>query len=219
MLGTPLSTDGSGDPRSPRMTWFRKPPSGWFGIPFLAVLTACALVCHAIEDRGKGPEFSSPKDLRTLIDQDGRPFSFAHLADKTVLVNFIFTSCPMKCPTQTLALLGIQRALPPSMRPRVRFVSVTVDPDRDSASVLKRYATSMGVDLSGWSFVTGTSKDLDRLYRYYGAGVRALNDGQYDHQLGAYLLDAKGRVMQRYTGEIDKPRLLREITEIDALNE
>lgn len=166
----------------------------------------------------KASPYSSSKDLRSLIDQDGRPFAFAQLAKKTVLVNFIFTSCPMKCPTQTQAMIAVQRSLPQSLRSRVRFVSVTVDPERDSAPVLKLYATGMGVDLSGWSWVTGKETELNWLYRFYSVGVSAMNDGQFDHQVGVFLLDAQGRVMQRYTGDIDKPRLLREIGEIDALN-
>jgi protein SCO1/2 len=167
---------------------------------------------------GKPSGYSSPEDLRSLIDQEGRPFSFARLRKKTVLVNFIFTSCPMKCPAQTQALVHLQRELPPAMRSRVEFVSLTVDPQRDSASVLKRYATALGADLSGWAFVTGKEAELNWLYRYFSVGVSAIAGGQYDHQMGAYLLDAGGRVMQRYTGDIDKPRLLREIGEIDSLN-
>jgi protein SCO1/2 len=123
----------------------------------------------------------------------------------------------VKCPAQTQALVGVQRGLPPALRSRVRFVSVTVDPDRDSVPVLKRYAASMGADLSGWSFVTGEAPELEWLYRYYSVGVTALDDGQFDHELGVYLLDARGRVMQRYTGSIDKTRLVREIAEVDAL--
>jgi protein SCO1/2 len=157
------------------------------------------------------------RDLRSLRDQEGRAFTFAGLGKTTILVNFIFTSCPMKCPAQTQALVGLHRALAPDLRSRVRFVSVTVDPERDSAAALKRYALALGADVPGWIFVTGTQNELDRLYRYFSVGVSAIADGQYDHQMGAYLLDAQGRVMQRYTGDIDKPRLLREIQAVDAL--
>lgn len=160
---------------------------------------------------------STLADLHSLIDEEGRPFAFARFAKTTVLANFIFTSCPMKCPTQTQALVAVQRSLPPALRTRVRFVSITVDPARDSAAALKRYAVAMGADLASWSFVTGEASELDWLYRFFSVGVNAIADGQYDHQMGAYLLDGQGRVMQRYTGDIDKPRLLKEIGAVDAL--
>lgn len=160
---------------------------------------------------------SVPGSLRTLIDQEGNPFSFARLGGKTVLANFMFTHCPVSCPVQTQALVGIQRALPSALRSRVRIVSVTVDPERDSAAVLKRYAEAMGADLSGWSFVTGEASELDRLQRYYSVMAGGGNGGEYDHQVGVYLLDARGRLMQKYTGDFDKARLLKEIGQVDAL--
>ncbi len=182
------------------------------------LLTAIGAASTSEPKPGEAAGSPFPWELRSLIDQEGRPLSFATLANKTVLVNFIFTSCPMKCPAQTQALVGIQRALPKDMLPRIRFVSMTVDPERDSAAALKRYAIALGAELSGWSFVTGNESDLNRLYRFFSVGVNAIAGGQYDHQMGAYLLDGRGRVMQRYIGDIDKPRLLREIGEIDALN-
>lgn len=182
-----------------------------------ATIAASAEAPLADSAPGRPERPASPQDLVSLLDQEGRPFSFAGLGKRTVLVNFIFTSCPVKCPTQTRDLVALQRALPPPLQARVRFVSVTVDPERDSAAVLKRYATALGADLASWSFVTGTQSELDWLYRFFSVGVAALEGGQYDHQMGAYLLDARGRVMQRYTGDIDKPRLLREIGAIDAL--
>jgi len=202
-----------------------KPRYNGLVIALIATATACWATSSALgsaPDSVSGPlktaGFSSPGDLRSLIDQDGRAFAFARLAHKTVLVNFIFTTCAVSCPAQTHALVGIQRALPPALRPRIRFVSVTVDPDQDSALALKRYATSMGADLSGWSFVTGRASELDWLQHYYSVGVTVRNDGQFDHEVGIYLLDAQGRLMQRYSGNFDKRRLLREIAEVDALN-
>jgi len=193
-----------------------KPGLSWL----IALLVATTAACCAAPDSdpGKAAGFSSPKDLRSLIDQEGRPFSFARLANTTVLVNFIFTHCAVSCPAQTQALVGIQRKLPPALRPRVRFVSVTVDPERDTAPILKRYAKAMGADLSGWSFVTGAASELDWLQRYYAAGATVRNDSPLDHQVGVYLLDAQGRLMQKYAGDFNKPRLLREIGEVDALS-
>jgi protein SCO1/2 len=156
--------------------------------------------------------------LRSLIDQEGQPFSFSQLEKTTVLVNFIFTNCAVSCPAQTQALVGIQRQLPATLRSRVRFVSVTVDPERDTAPILKQYAKAMGADLSGWSFVTGKASELDWLQHYYAVAASAGNKDKLDHEVAVFLLDAHGRLMQKYTGDFDKPRLLREIGEVDALN-
>jgi protein SCO1 len=188
---------------------------GWLVFPTLGLFLAGMA-------RGQAKEsleiVLKPKDLHSLVDQEGQPFSFGSLENQTVLVNFIFTVCPTVCPIQTQALIGIQQALSPALKTRVRLVSITVDPDRDSAQVLKRFAQAMGADFSNWTFVTGAASELKWLYRYYSVGVRATGDGLYDHQVGVYLVDAKGRVMQKYAGTIDKPRLLREVGEVDAMN-
>jgi len=195
---------------------------------FLVALVASPPAHGAKADRkGQSPiardsasrKYVSPKDLHSLIDQEGLPFSFTGLAKKTVLLNFIFTSCEAICPRQTQALVEIQHALPPALRQRVHFVSVTVDPDRDSAPTLKIYALAMGADLSDWSFVTGKTPELDWLQRYYAARDTARNKGPLNHQVGVYLLDGRGRLMQKYSGDFDKSRLLREIRQLDSLNE
>jgi protein SCO1/2 len=163
------------------------------------------------------PSFASPFDLSTLIDQEGRRFSFAELKGKTVVMNFIFTHCPVSCPAQTRALTLIQRALPKPLAPRVRFVSVTMDPERDTPPALKQYAAAIGADLANWSFVTGDPGELGWLHRFYDVRVTRSTPGQFDHRVVVYLLDATGRLMQKYSGDFDKPRLLREIGEVDHL--
>lgn len=163
------------------------------------------------------PSFVSPFQLATLVDQEGRRFSFADLKGKTVVMNFIFTHCPVSCPAQTRALTMIQRALPKALASDVRFVSVTMDPERDTPPALKQYAAAIGADLGSWSFVTGNEGELAWLHRYYDVRVTRSTPGQFDHRVVVYLLDASGRLMQKYAGDFDKPRLLREIGEVDRL--
>ncbi|MES1164612.1 MAG: SCO family protein, partial [Verrucomicrobiota bacterium] len=151
------------------------------------------------------------------VDQDGRRFSFAELKGKTVVMNFVFTHCPVSCPAQTRALTAIQRALPKDLAPRVRFVSVTMDPERDTPPALKEYAVAIGANLAGWSFVTGNAGELAWLHRYYDVRVTRTTPGQFDHRVVVYLIDANGRLLQKYSGDFDKPRLLREIGEVDRL--
>jgi protein SCO1/2 len=163
------------------------------------------------------PSFASPFDLSTLVDQEGRRFSFAALKGKTVVMNFIFTHCPVSCPAQTRALTLIQHAVPKPMASRVRFVSVTMDPERDTPPALKQYAALIGADLANWSFVTGNEGELGWLHHYYDVRVTRSTPGQFDHRVAVYLIDASGRLLQKYSGDFDKPRLLREIGEVDRL--
>jgi protein SCO1 len=158
-----------------------------------------------------------PREFPPLLDHEGRPFSFSRLGQKTVVLNFIFTHCPSSCPIQTKSLVDVQAALPKSVTPRVQFVSVTMDPARDSAHVLKRYAKAMQVDFQNWTFLTGEDSIITQMQQHYESTVPLQGDSLMHHAVRVYLLDAKGRVMQKYTGQIDKPRLIREIRQVDSL--
>jgi protein SCO1/2 len=158
-----------------------------------------------------------PNDLSSLINQDGDQFSFERLKGRTVVMNFIFTHCPSSCPMQTRALTAVQRTVPKSLQHRVQFVSVSMDPARDTPPVLKQYASSLGADLTNWSFVTGADEEITWLHQHFDAKVKRIDGGQFDHRVAVYLLDASGRFIQRYTGDLDQPRLAKEIGDVDSL--
>ena len=71
---------------------------------------------------------------------------------KIWVADFIFTNCPTICPamTQEMARLQSEFAADP-----VYFVSFSVDPERDTAEVLTRYAKAYGADDRRWHFLTG----------------------------------------------------------------
>jgi protein SCO1/2 len=156
-------------------------------------------------------------DLTSLINQDGNQFSFERLKGRTLVMNFIFTHCPTSCPMQVKALTAVQRAVSRSQHDRVQFVSVSMDPARDTAPVLKQYASSLGADLTNWSFVTGADDEIRWLHQHFDAKVKRVDGGQFDHRVAVYLLDANGRFIQRYTGNLDQTRLAKEIGEVDSL--
>lgn len=159
----------------------------------------------------------APSDLVTLVDQDKRPFSLQRLEGRTLAVSFIFTHCQTSCPLQVQALSGVQRALPRALSKRVQFVSFSIDPERDTPAVLAQYASTMGVDLENWSFVTGHPQEISWLHQHFGAQVKRLTGDQLDHRVAVYLLDANGQLAQKYTGNLDPMRLAKEIADVDNL--
>jgi protein SCO1/2 len=182
----------------------------------LVIASACA-AAPAVKPPAPVASARQLDDLRSLVTQDGERFSFEGLKGRTVVMHFIFTHCPMSCPLQTTALASVQRKLPESLRGRVQFVSISVDPVRDTPPVLKDFGSAMGADFSNWSFVTGDSDEIAWLHRYFDARVKSLAGGQFDHRVAVYLIEGHGRVIQRYSGDLDQPRLAREIAEVDRL--
>jgi protein SCO1 len=155
---------------------------------------------------GDGLVRSSPVPGFELVDQAGQPVVFADLGDLVLLVDFIYTRCPGPCPVQTSRQVALQRRIPAALRGRVRFLSLSLDPEHDQPAELERYATERGADLSNWSFLTGPSETLAELARAYGVGSLRKPDGTIDHTLVTFLVH-EGRLLDRYLpkpGEEDR---------------
>jgi protein SCO1/2 len=194
------------------------------GIGVLLIAGAFAVRLATGDRIGAAPDTSSkavsavrPDDLKSLRNHDGQRFSFTGMRGRTVVMNFIFTHCPVSCPLQTRALIAIQRTLPRPLQARVHFLSVSMDPARDTSSVLKQYATTLGADLRNWSFVTGGDDEIAWLHKHFNAQVKRAARGQFDHRVAVYLLDANRQLIQTYTGDLDQARLVKEIGEVDSL--
>jgi protein SCO1/2 len=181
----------------------------------LALLLSCLAACkeQPIAD-GFAPTRDPAPDF-ALTDQDGKPVTLASLHGRVVLLDFVYTSCPGPCPILTSKHVALQKALPEAERARVRLVSVSLDPARDTPEALRRYASARGADLAGWSFLTGPPPDVSAVVESYGVGTIAKPDGEIEHVVVTYLLDPDGRIAKRYFGlEHDTDELLRDVTSL-----
>lgn len=150
-----------------------------------------------------------------LVDQDGRRVRLADLRGKVVVLDFIFTHCPGPCPILTGILVELQRRLEPEVRARTHFVSISLDPERDTPEALGAYAKARGADLSNWSFLTGPPEKLDAVIQRYGVGRIAKPDGDIEHVIVTFVIDPRGDVSARYVGlEHDPGEILDEVNDL-----
>jgi protein SCO1/2 len=144
---------------------------------------------------------SNPEDCLpalTLMDQHGKPVLLSALKGKPVLIDFVYTSCHLECPVLTAKFRMIARGLGPMLGPRVTMVSISLDPEHDSAPVLLRYARAEGAEEPGWLFLTGGSEDIEQeLARFRIKRMRA-SDGSIGHVAAAFLLGPDGRQVRQY---------------------
>lgn len=102
----------------------------------------------------------------TLTNQLGQTVSLDDLKGKVIVVDYFFTRCPSICPTLTKNMRGLQDALRSKDQLKqpdasfVQFVSFSVDPERDSVSVLKRYADHYQINPDTWWLLTGPKKKI-----------------------------------------------------------
>jgi protein SCO1/2 len=149
-----------------------------------------------------------PAPAFALTAQDGRAVTLADLRGKVVVVDFIFTSCTDTCPLQTEKLAGLQDALGSDFGSRVVFVSISVDPQRDTPQALAAYAAHHRARLAGWAFLTGRPDQIRQVSRSYG--VAAIRDGQgaVSHNALTSVVDRSGTLRAQYAGVRYQPREL-----------
>jgi protein SCO1 len=136
-----------------------------------------------------------------LTDQDGRPFQFAAARAKVVLVTFVFTTCPDVCPLFTANFAGIQRRLDEQKINDYLLLTITTDPERDSAAVLREYADRFKADFKRWSFLTGTRAELSKVWKLFGVNVVKTDSGQVQHTSFTTLVDRQGKRRVDYYGD------------------
>ena len=141
-----------------------------------------------------------PAPAVALTEASGAPFELASLQGKAVLVSFVYTTCNGSCPATTHNLYRVQEALKRAglWGTRVAFVSITLDPERDSPEVLARYARIYGVDPANWRFLTGPPDRIAKVLADWGMWARIGPAGVLDHPSRIFLLYPKGRRREIY---------------------
>jgi len=83
---------------------------------------------------------------------------------------------------------------------RVFFVSVTVDPERDTPAVLKGYGAAHGAKFEGWAFLTGTPAEIREVAKRYGIYYKKTARGDIDHTFLTSVIDPRGFLRVQYMG-------------------
>ena len=151
-----------------------------------------------------------PVDAR-LVDQDGRTLRLASdvLADKIVVVGFVYTNCTDICPMVSHTFSQLQASLAPLMEKKVRLVSLTVDPARDTPARLKEYSAHFEPK-PGWLWLTGEISNVAQALQSFGIHITRPEN----HPAQILVGDAKsGRWTRLY--DIDKPQQV--LAKVDEL--
>ena len=129
----------------------------------------------------------------TLTGPDGEPVDAESLRGKPVLVFFGFTNCPHVCPTTLTRLSVIMKTLG-SQSDGIQVVLISVDPDRDTPEVMKRYTASFGPWLLGLTGSDVALASLRKAYGVYAAMESSDEKGSYNvmHSTAIFAFDADG---------------------------
>lgn len=142
------------------------------------------------------PEVLYPAAAFALTDQDNKPFGHQDLKGRPYVAAFVFTQCGSTCPRMTADMAAIQKDLPPE----VRLVSFSVDPERDTPEVLKRYAATYKADEARWRFLTGPYDEIKKVAQGMMVDIIKKQEGDHPilHSERLFLVDGENRVRKLY---------------------
>ncbi len=151
------------------------------------IMTACMICCMALavvpsavaESADSATAATSEQEEERarsyftnleLINQDGETVRFFDdvLKDKVVVINFIFTNCEGACPLITQKLTLVRDRMEGQIDNPLRFVSLSLDPARDTPAALKEFARTHHADHDGWVFLTGKPENLEHIIKRLG---------------------------------------------------
>jgi protein SCO1/2 len=151
----------------------------------------------------KMPSFS-------LIDQSGKTVNLSDFRGKVVVVDFIYTRCPLPdvCPRLSANFASVSKRL----RGRdVEFLSITIDPQYDTPAVLTDYARRWQAGDS-WRFLTGTSEQIQEVAGLFGL-IYWPEEGSITHTVATAIIGRDGTLAARIDGANYRPDELRALIE------
>jgi len=161
------------------------------------------------------PAKSTEVDLldRTLVDQDGRQVRFVSdvIADKIVVMDFIYTSCTTVCPVLSALFGQVQAQLGDHLGEDVILVSVSVDPTRDTPQRLKAYAARHQAQ-PGWIWLTGPKTTMDDVLD----GLGAYSPDFENHPSMVLVGDGRSGAWSRFFGFPSPDRIMEQVNTLQV---
>ena len=140
-----------------------------------------------------------------LINQNGKVVTQEDYRDKIYIVDFFFTRCPSICPLMTNNMIKIQNEF--LNNDDIMLLSLSVTPEIDSISVLRKYANEKGALDSKWNITTGSKKHIYELARKSYFAVVEQGDGglqDFIHTPNFILVDKERQIRGVYNGIEDE---------------
>ena len=170
---------------------------------------------RAMMDKPAEPAKTTEVDLldRVLVDQNGTEVKFVSdvIADRIVVMDFVYTSCTTVCPVISAVFGQVQKKLGDQLGEDVVLVSVSVDPIRDTPQRLKAYAAIHNAR-PGWIWLTGDKRTVDTVLD----GLGAYSTNFEDHPAMVLVGDGRSGQWTRSFGFPSPDRLVEQVNLLQA---
>lgn len=148
----------------------------------------------------------------TLLNQDGKRVNLRAVVEegKPVIIDFIYTTCTTICPVLSAGFVNLRKALGPDAE-KVRFISLSIDPDHDRPENMKEYLAKFNAGKE-WDFLSGSRKDVNAVLKSLDAYIV----DKMDHEPIYLLHGPNSEEWVRIRGLIKKADLLKEMRRMES---
>lgn len=160
-----------------------------------------------IRGRGAYREIGENLPNFALYDQTGNVVQSARFRGKQIMLNFIYTRCPVAtmCPAATMKMMETQQLAKEAGVNNLELISITLDPEYDTPGVLREYAEARAIDTNNFSFLTGPERAIKDLLTQFGV-IAEFEGPIIKHTLGTLLINEDGRIVYRVDGTVWEPK-------------
>lgn len=152
----------------------------WTTILFASIVVQCGVAHAATSD--------------TLIDQRGHRFTLTSLHGTPVALTFVSTHCHDACPLINAEIARAAQRVRERFR-SIRFLTLSLDPERDSQSDMVHLARQFSADPRVWIVASGDSAYIRSVMKRFAVQTTRGADGYADaHTTFVYMLDAQGKL-------------------------
>jgi len=149
-------------------------------------------------------------------DQNGTKIDLGKFKNKKVVIAMFFASCMSACPVIVNDMKRIEAKIPESKLKNYRFVLVSIDPERDTPQVLKKYAEERSLSSKRWTLLTGSNDDVMELGMMLGFKYSKNENGGFTHTNLISFLDKKGEIIYQNDGlDLDMNSVTKTIASIN----
>ncbi len=147
-----------------------------------------------VQPGGSVPDF-------VLTDQLGEMVRFSSMRGRIVIVNFLYTRCPLPevCPRLAASFARVQRRFSDRMGSELVLLSITLDPRHDQPAVLAEYARKWRASPAAWKFLTGSEVDVEAVASALGV-IYWPEEGLITHTSSTALVGRDGRLLATVDG-------------------
>ena len=147
-------------------------------------------------------------------NQNGQNLEMKDLKGKVLVMVMIYTSCKAACPRLVADMRNIESRLSENIKPDVKFLLVSIDPEVDTPARLKEFAIANKMDGGQWDFLRSTEENTREFAAVLAVNYKKIAPLDFSHSNIISVFNAEGELTFQQEGlGVNSEATIKKITE------